>query len=335
MKLFDHDSSAFLKVEYVIGGISTYAYNTEALQPYIEAQNKSTKNVDDIPINVLYLIHQREGDYRFTESIAYVILKQYYEKKKRGSDDASGNLSDIPLICVTFDLRNHGLRLINKSKNLDWKQGNETHALDMISGIMGNVADLKLIMDFLPSYLNLEKLLTPEFRQQNQHWKFQFRNILSGYSLGAHTVFRFVNEHPEHIWGINPVVGCIDLSSLLINRMKGNKLDSPDYDKKWFYYTYEELQLTEEEREKYPEHLHNYLSAEDTQIFENFPMNNVKIFASFGAEDKLVPMKLSSIWCDSYLNTNDSTEIFVQEGKKHEVTDEMVDGFTTWLVKNL
>ncbi|CAK9438741.1 uncharacterized protein LODBEIA_P29650 [Lodderomyces beijingensis] len=327
MKLFEHDQTKFSKNEYFIGGIKTYVYNTDALPAYIESHHLSETNVDEMAINVLYLLHQRGGDFKYTEAIAYNILAQYYAKKPESND--------VPLLCVTFDLRNHGERLLDEAKNLDWRKGNPTHALDMISGIMGNVADLKLIMDFLPSYLNLEGLLSREFRQKNQHWHFKYRNILSGYSLGAHTVFRFVNEHPEHIVAINPVVGCIDLSSLLINRLKQNAIDSTDYDKKWFYYTYDELDLNSEEKEQYPEHLHNYLKAEDESIFENFPMQDVKIFASFGAVDKLVPAKLSSVWCDTYLNTNDSAEIFTQEDTGHDVTPEMIDNFTTWLVKNI
>ncbi|KAI3404676.2 hypothetical protein KGF56_002510 [Candida oxycetoniae] len=325
MKVFDHDPQAFSKVEYLIGGINTYVYNTETLRSYIESFDNSPTNVDDIPINVLYLIHQRGGDHKYTEALAYTILDQYYTKSSKASVE--------PLICVTFDLRNHGSRMINKARNQDWIKGNDLHALDMFSSIMGNVADLKLIMDFLPSYLDLESLLTGEFKQQNQHWNFRFRNILSGYSLGAHTVFRFVNEYPGLVHIINPVVGCVDLSSLLINRLKQNSLESEDYDKKWFYYTYDELNLTKEEKHKYPEHLHKYLSQQDEEIFENFPMNEIKMYAAFGAEDQLVPKKLSSVWCDSYMNTNDSTEVFIQDGVGHDVTNEMVDKFTSWLVK--
>ncbi|KAI5955735.1 hypothetical protein KGF54_001237 [Candida jiufengensis] len=329
MKLFDYNKDSFSKVTYNIGGIDTHVYNSDILTPYIESFNNELQHpTHEIPINVLYLLHQRQGDYKYTESIAYNILEQFYSKK------SNLETGDIPLICVTFDLRNHGSREIDSLKNHGWDK-NKTHGVDMISSIMGNVIDLKLIIDFLPTYLNLDSLLNLDFKQRNTHYKIKFENIISGYSLGAHTIFRFINEYPNLIKIINPVVGCIDLSSLLINRLKKNSINSSDYDKKWFYYNYEELNLTKEEQQKYPQTLHNLLQRQDLNIFENFPMHQIKMFASFGNEDTLVPPKLSSVWCDSYLNTNDDTEIFIEKGMGHDVSDEMIDKFTTWLVKNI
>ncbi|KAI5966317.1 uncharacterized protein KGF55_000626 [Candida pseudojiufengensis] len=334
MKLFDYNPDQFSKITYNIGGIDTHVYNANVLKPYIESFNTHELNhsIFEIPINVLYLLHQREGNYKYTEAIAYNILNKYYSKREGAQQD---HQQSIPLICVTFDLRNHGSREINKFKNQDWVGGNKTHGSDMISSIMGNVKDLKLIIDFLPIYLNLDQYLTDDFKKGNINYKIKFENILSGYSLGAHTVFRFINEYPNLIKIINPVVGCIDLSSLLINRLKQNSIDSSDYDKKWFYYNYNELDLSPEQQEKYPLQLHNFLQSQDLNIFENFPMQKIKMFASFGKKDNLVPYKLNSIWCDLYLNTNDSTKIFIDDDLGHDVNEKMIDEFVNWLVENL
>lgn len=334
MKAFEFDPNSFSKKEVFIGGIATYLYNSEALIPHVEKFNELVEHHDpsvnrnqfnELNVNVIYLIHQRSGDYKFTESIAYTILKQYYEKKEQ----------KVPLLCVTFDNRNHGTRKVDETKNASWKSGNDTHALDMVSMIDGIIDDTKLIMTYLPSYLNLEYYVS-NFAKAHHNTNVKFTNILSGYSLGGHTVIRFANKYPELVDIVNPVVGCNDMSSLLINRLFNSEIDSPNFDKRWFYFDYNELMLTEEQQKSiYPEAFHNYLSKEDIEIFENFPFSKIKMFASFGAKDTLVPPYLSKVWMDLYVNTNPSTEVFIQEGIGHDTTPEMIDKFTTWLVGNL
>lgn len=332
MKAFGFDPKSFSKREIFIGGVDTYVYNDSLLIPYIEnfnAQAESTieggHNLKELPINVLYLVHQRGGDYTLTESIAYKTLKEYYEKK----EDAR-----IPLICVTFDNRNHGSRNVNESSNKSWKGGNKTHGVDMISMIKGNVDDLKLIIDFLPSYLNLEPHVSPSAKKFDT--KIKYNNILSGYSLGGHTVIRFANLYPHLVSIINPVVGCCSLSTLLLNRLFQYKLEDAEFDKKWFYFNYDELPLTKEQQlEYYPESFHKLISDEDVEIFENFPFHKIKVFASFGKNDTLVPPTLSKLWIDLYTTTNSDSEVFIQEDVGHDVTPEMIDKFTTWLTKQL
>ncbi|RLV91239.1 hypothetical protein JA1_004018 [Spathaspora sp. JA1] len=336
MQIFEFDPNSFSKEKYNIGGISTYVYNSDLLVPYIKQfDDANLPHIEEIPINVLYLVHQRGGDHRFTESVAYNVLKQFYSKRSQ-STGAGEEETTIPLICVTFDIRNHGERLVDELRNSSWTKGNQSHAVDMVSGIEGNVRDLKLIIDYLPSYLNLDHFLGEEFRERNPSCEIKFNNILSGYSLGGHTVFRFASEYPELVKIINPVVGCHDLTSLLVNRLKQTSIESSSYLKKYFYFNYPELDLnTEQKQLNYPEIFHKSLSKQDIKIFENFPMNHIKMFACFGKEDTLVPPKLSSIWCEIYVNSNAASEVFIQEGVGHDVTPEMIDRFSTWLVKNI
>ena len=58
------------------------------------------------------------------------------------------------------------------------------------------------------------------------------------------------------------------------------------------------------------------------------------MFASFGEKDTLVPPRLSKVWVDFYNNTNSTTGVFIQEDVGHDVTPEMVDKFTSWLVEH-
>lgn len=333
MKNFEFDASSYSKDEYLIGGITTYVYNASQLTPYINLVNeKFSKHagitdrsiLEQVPVKFLYLIHQRGGDYTFTESAAYTILKQYYQK---ASD------KEVPLVCVTFDNRNHGARLVDDVRNRGWKV-NDTHGVDMMSIVDGNVADLKLVMDHLPGYLNLEARLSPQLKQAH-NTVIKYRNGIGGYSLGGHTVIRFANKYPQSVEFLNPNIGCADLTSLLVTRLLRAPLDSPAFDKKWFYSSYAELKLNEHQASvQYPEYLHRLIAAEDTAIFEDYPFALVKMFAAFGADDALVPTKVSKLWTDVYQSSNSSTEVFVQPGIGHDVTPEMIDRFTTWMSKN-
>ena len=38
----------------------------------------------------------------------------------------------LGLVAVSFDQRNHGSRLVDKTANEAWRGGNDTHALDML-----------------------------------------------------------------------------------------------------------------------------------------------------------------------------------------------------------
>lgn len=324
-----NNPEAFSKDTYSIASIDTHVYNASALEPYLASfaqqarQNSYSRAYKEAPINVIYLLHGRGSTYKSTEMVAYKVLEQFYAKK--GTQEPQ-----VPLIAVTFDLRNHGSRLLYEQKNLDWKRGNDTHGVDMVSSIRGIVEDLKVTMDFLPAYLDLERHLDKELRKVLDT-KITHTNIVLGYSLGAHAAIRFAHKYPELVAVVNPVIGCFNLSSLLVERLR----QVPALDKKWFYFNYLELDLTQEQQRHYPEALHTLLSLEDTDIFEKFPFGVVKLFFSFGAEDKLVPPEYSRLWVDLGLSSNSDSASFVQEKTGHNVTMEMIDAFTTWLVEQV
>lgn len=300
------------KKEFFIGSIKVYVYNTSVLQSYVESFKADQKHLE-IPVNVLYLVHHRQGDYSYTQAVGEKIVSEYSKDGK------------VPLIAVTFDIANHGERIVSELANEDWRNGNETHALDMISCIDLTINDVKLIMDFLPSYLDLDAHVCPKLKEENVGIK--FHNILSGYSIGGHVVIRFANRYPELVSAINPNVGCSDLTSLMYNRLKR----TTNFDKKFFYSSYAELDLDETEKNRYPEALHRHLSAEDTQIFELFPANKVLVYATFFDDDPLVPPRLSRLWVDFFQNTSDDSDAFYEKGRVHDITEQMVDKFIEWL----
>ncbi|WPK23261.1 hypothetical protein PUMCH_000496 [Australozyma saopauloensis] len=305
-------SNTISKKEFFIGSIKVYVYNADILPAYVELFKQEHKCLN-IPVNVLYLVHHRQGDYSYTEAVAERVVAEY-------SKDAK-----VPMIAVTFDIANHGERKVSELANEDWRSGNETHALDMISCIDLTIHDLKLIMDFLPGYLDLDAHVNASLKEENVGLK--FHNILAGYSIGGHVVIRFASRYPELVSAINPNVGCSDLTSLLYNRLKRSK----NFDKKFFYSTYGELELDATERKRYPEALHKYLSQEDMQIFERFPVNQVLMYATFYDDDPLVPPRISKLWVDTCLNSNTDSAVYYEKGRIHDITLEMVDGFISWL----
>lgn len=316
LKLHFDDSQVHEKKIFV-GGFSSYVYNSDVLPLYIQDFNYESDVPPSIPIHVLYLVHHRGGDYTYMRGVASKILTEFQKSCK------------TPMIAVTFDSRNHGERIVDILRNSGWKSKNDTHAMDMVTCIDGTVLDLKLVIDYLAGYLNLDAFI-PQ-KAKNNGVKVTFNNILSGYSQGAHTVIRFGNRYPKDVSIINPNIGSSDLSSLLVNRLKGTN----EYHKKLFYCSYDELGLDDDQKKLYPEAFHRKLSSEDLQVFEEYPFDKIKLFATFYDNDPLVPPAISKLWTDVYLNTNLASAVYYEKGCIHDISESMVDNYVAWLVKNL
>lgn len=305
--------SDFSYEQYSIGGVTTHVYNSSILAEYVKKVVASPGKSYEVPIKVVYFAHGRGGDYKVTEALAKKVLGLLYAKSP-----------SVPYVAVTFDARNHGEREVHSVANDAWDKGNPDHGIHMTSVVDGNVADLKLIIEYLPLFLKLQQHL-PKVVIPGHEYKIRYINTLSGISLGGHTVLRFASEYPELVDAINPIVGCASLTTLLVNRQK----KTTDYDKKYFYYSYPELEI--ENEDEYPRELHERLSAQDIAIFELFPVKQVRMFACFGADDKLVPPEISLLWTNLYVSSSSASEAFVQEGAGHELTKEMVEKFVDWL----
>ena len=74
------------------------------------------------------------------------------------------------VMAITFDSRNHGERTVDPLRNLDWPS-NPTFPIDMYSLMMGNVYDLKLLINMLPCFISID----------NVRWG------VCGLSMGAHS----------------------------------------------------------------------------------------------------------------------------------------------------
>lgn len=305
------------KTSMVIGGVRIYVYGLDDLpSPPADASASTTTE-----IAVLYLAHNRTRTYRVTEGIAHELLHRYRTDSRPNK---------MGLIAVTMDMRNHGEREISPSSNLTWAAGNECHAMDLLSLIDGGVQDFRLVMDYLPVYL-------PQFTR--------LHNVMAGVSLGAHTAWRLAAaSQPGQIEGYAMVVGCPNLTSLLVGRLTGDKVEDTSKD----YYD----DLDERQKARWPRALADLVARQDQQIATAFPADTPILLCN-GAEDELVPAKYTATWAKERgivptsnvvrppytpgeSNDKDSgkpplIDLLVQENTGHSCTKEMVARIAVWL----
>ncbi|SCV30486.1 uncharacterized protein FFB14_03073 [Fusarium fujikuroi] len=288
----------------VVGGVQIYLYGLEDL--------------DDLPsddIAVLYLAHNRTRTYLVTEGIAHEILHIYRTDRRR---------KRMPMIAVTMNMRNHGDREIDQRANQTWSDGNKNHGIDLMSMISGSAQDFKLILDYLPAYL-------PRFRN--------FHNIMLGVSLGGHTAWRMASVAPGQFEAFAIVVGCPNLTSLLLSRLGLDAVtfgvDQDELDK----VPYDELEkvMSEEQRRRWPRALAELVREGDRMARNEFP-RTVPLLMCNGKHDALVPTGLSESWLtrrkmamNGEFAAKSKARIFIQDNTGHSCTKEMVAMIADWI----
>lgn len=113
------------------------------------------------------------------------------------------------LIAVAFDQRNHGTRLVSEVANEAWRQGNKTHAQDMLGTISGTVVDTMLLLDALEGYLFGAGHGPGAAAQERRRID---SNIVLGVSLGGHSAWQLLWADPRVTAGVI-VIGCPDYMS--------------------------------------------------------------------------------------------------------------------------
>ncbi|KAF9650251.1 alpha/beta-hydrolase [Thelephora ganbajun] len=161
-------------------------------------------------VAVLFLLHGRLFKADSLETTAANLVEKSEDRRRSTSDVAA-----LDLVVITFDLRNHGSRMINPQGNQQWSrkvnENNPQHAVDMFSIISGTYRDISFLIDFLPSYL------FPHGEQAVERW------MLAGISLGGHATWYALQHEPRLSVGI-PIVGCPDYLALMHNRAKASGL---------------------------------------------------------------------------------------------------------------
>lgn len=188
--------------EYQIGGLPVHVYGVS------EAEAAAATSDELV---VLHLVHPRTRSYEYTERMATLLLAQY----RAAQEEGLGELP--PVVAATFDLRNHGHRIVSKD-NTDWKRGNRAHGQDMVTGILGSVQDVELVLEFLPSYLPASLTTTAETGAEKRVW-----NVVSGVSQGGHITWKVAaHARPDKGWNLLaavPIIAAPDLTTMLVHRL--------------------------------------------------------------------------------------------------------------------
>lgn len=212
-------------------------------------------------IAVLFLLHGRLSKAESLEATATELVREIEDRRSTSGGTA------LKLIVVTFDLRNHGVRVINPQGNHQWshkvEEDNPRHALDMFSIISGTYRDISFLIDFLPSYL------FPCGDQMIMRW------MLAGVSLGGHATWYALQHEPRLSVGI-PIVGCPDYLALMRDRAKasGLRFEPPIFPGSL-------LEIIERE------------SPISLTVTDNNQFSGKKILVLAGGKDELVPWVFS------------------------------------------
>ena len=102
---------------FVIAGILTTVYGLDELSPEVS------------DVTALWLLHPRGS----TQACMGFTAKSAIGNWNLGLAQKKSQGSLRGLIAVSFDQRNHGTRMVERSGNESWISGNEHHAQDMFS----------------------------------------------------------------------------------------------------------------------------------------------------------------------------------------------------------
>ncbi|RFU81423.1 alpha beta hydrolase family domain-containing [Trichoderma arundinaceum] len=161
-----------------------------------------------------------------------------------------------------------------------------------------------------------------------------------GVSLGAHTAWRMASIAPDQFEAYGMVVGCPNLTSLLLERLgidaaalgvKGEELETVSYDQL-------DQIMTEQQRQRWPRALAEFVREGDKRIYEEFPAH-LPLFMCNGEYDKLVPARYTESWLErrkAMLNGSmaleeSKTRLFIQGNTGHSCTKEMVAMLADWM----
>lgn len=175
-----------------IGGILTTVYGTDELPQHPDE------------VVALWLLHGR-GDTQDSMAYTAAAMLEAWNSQRRQHQHPNQK----GLICICFDQRNHGSRMIENRNNISWKQGNPTHGPDMFSTYVGTAHDLSLLITQVPSYL--------PFKIHD--------HICGGVSLGGHATWVALMNEPRISAGM-VIIGCPDYVRLMTDRAIRSKVQS-------------------------------------------------------------------------------------------------------------
>lgn len=165
---------------------------------------------------------------------------------------------------------------------------------------------------------------------------------MAGISLGAHTAYRLASLAPHQLKGFAIIVGCPNLTSLLLSRLgidpanlgtTATELDTLSYDRL-------EKVMDEQQKLRWPRALAEVVREGDRKVYEEFPAD-LPLLICNGKQDPLVPAFYTASWVEKRRRRRagltsgkeENVNFFVQENTGHSCTKEMVAMMAVWLGK--
>ncbi|KAG6120214.1 hypothetical protein E4U13_006835 [Claviceps humidiphila] len=157
------------------------------------------------PLTCLWLLHPRLRSRSSMQDIAERTLAAWHQSYQYRARRRS-------LIALAFDMPNHGSRKVCETSNLDWEEGNLSHACDMVNAVGGGAAAMSLLMGLVGVYTGRDAEIDA--------------HVCLGWSLGGRTAWWSLFGEPR-LDGAVVVVGCADYISLMTERHKESPLPTP------------------------------------------------------------------------------------------------------------
>lgn len=243
------------KTKLDIGGLPVNVFGLDELTP------SSSRSSAVPPPEVCLAIHMhgRGGSADNEEEL----VRHLYDRVQRSAQERG--LATKEFLIVNFDARNHGHRMTSEKGQQGWKQGNQHHAMDLYSMIVGMAQDVTLLVDFLPSYL-----FPYDDRKITQF-------VVTGKSLGGHATWHVLSNDSRITIGV-PFISCPSYAALIADRARTSFVSSgPPH---------------------IPASLSNLISRIDpaSQPYDSFdskqnPLWGKKVCMCSGEADKLVPWR--------------------------------------------
>lgn len=228
---------------------------------------------------------------------APVILAVQVHGRTRSRQDCikfAKYLQAVPnLVCATWDLPNHGDRLIDEKANASWNEGNTLHLVEMQSIIDQGSAEAVTILRNLPYHF-------PEFNIVHK--------VVIGVSLGGYITWKVASEHSELLAAAVPIISSPNLPQVMLQRYAQIEEKHPE--------------LTIQQRQTaLPIELMAYLQ-EGVEKNQQLKRKALPMLAICGGSDPLVPPKFTVEWGE---DAAPCQRVEIIPNVEHEVPREMID----------
>lgn len=270
----------------VVAGIKLDVYGLE--------QYRAQKRND--PVSVVFSMHGRLSTAQAMTDVNEKLVQL---------NSKSNNTSKPYLLVVSFDHANHGSRLVDRHRNLTWKDqdyDNQSHAIDMWSMEKAAADTVSMLVDVLEFYL---------FPHAESHI---VQYGVLGFSLGGHSAY-LANSKDNRLSLCVALVGCADYESLLRYRATSLNLQA--------------------QAPHIPERFINQVVRKQDTIHNLQNLLSTKLLMINGQEDKVVPAECNASFVENMRLSHVGTEgkdwaSFVLPGLGHAWSDKMIELCQQW-----